>query len=59
MKYIAKGRAFGMDCQGDAMDSAERARNSLIGFVAFSFDIEPIDALKLLEQGEIIIESRE
>lgn len=51
MKYIAKGTAFGMDCQGDAMASPELARNSLIGFVALSFDVEPWQALELLEAG--------
>jgi hypothetical protein len=57
MKYIAKGTAFGMDCQGDAMDSPERARNSLIGLVAITFDIEPIDALALLVAGGPIVAS--
>lgn len=51
MKYIAKGTAFGMDCQGDAMDSELQARNNLIGFVALSFDVEPWQALELLEAG--------
>lgn len=54
MKYIAKGRAFGMECQGDAMGSEREARNSLVGFVALSFDVEPWQALELLEAGEPI-----